>query len=823
MKNFVTLTLTVLFCTVLASFSLMGQCINNDPTDKGIVPTTVLGDNTPRDACLKFDPPVDGVLNLDSYGNKITISKSTGSCGEVLSWSVPDNIVVDAIYAKGSNGYNIYDYSGTGYTSDGGLHCPVNASGGYAEFSHYNICFHYKLDVSKSATTSYTRQYDWDITKECLGASSINLAVGATTSYPFKWTATNTGYADSQIKVTGTISIANNTPFSATITSVVDELSDGTGASVSGCPTPFTLAPGTSKDCSYEASPGDLDAGVNTVTVSTNNANNVSGDDATANYAFGSPTTEIDKCITVTDNCQAGSNTVCVSQSPYSKSYNCTIGPYLCSASETYTNSVSFRANTTGTFGSASCDVAVTTPKCKLTVSKTANTSYTKTYLWDIDKNCLDGSELTLSDGQIFNYNFNWIAKLTGQPLSDIKVSGVISIANNSHLPATVSSITDQLSSGSVATVSGCPVPFDLGPGESVNCSYEALPAGITSGTNNVTVVTSTPNVLGNTASKAYTFGSPTTEVDKSISVTDNCVAGSLTVWASQAPYTKSYACAIGPYSCGTDETYTNTVSFVTSNTAQTGSAECSVSVTVPECGTGCTLTQGYWKTHSIKGPAKKADPAWDLVGGPNATFYSSGKTWYQVFWTPPAGNAYYNLAHQFMAARLNVLSGASTTAEVDASLAYAQTFFSTYTPSSKLSSTVRNLALKNAGTLDNYNNGAIGPGHCDEDGTSSSIVVANSPYRIDARPDQQKLQLTPNPARSEVQINLSSFIGMNVEIQLTDRLGRTVLVQKLGNLEISTYNLQLNALSIPSGIYQVTVRSNELLLTEPLVIQSDK
>lgn len=795
--------------------------MNNDPSDRGIVPTTVDG-NTPKDACLKFDPPVAGSLDLDSYGNKITIVKSTGSCGEVLSWSVPDNIVVDAIYAKGGvGGYNIYDYSGTGYTSDGGLHCPVNPSGFYADFSHYNICFHYKLDVSKSATTSYTRQYDWDISKACLGASSINLAVGATTSYPFSWTATNTGYTDSQIKVTGTISIANNTPFSVTVTSVADVLSDGTGASVTGCPTPFTLAPGASKNCDYEANPGDLDAGVNTVTVTTNSSN-VSGDEATANYAFGSPTTEIDKCITVTDNCQSGTTTVCVSQSPYTKSYNCTIGPYLCSTDATYTNTVSFTAGS-GASGSAECSVAVTTPRCKLTVSKTANTSYTKTYLWDIDKFCLDGSELTLSDGQVFNYNFKWIASLTGQPLSDIKVTGVITIANNSHLPATVSSIADQLSSGTVATVTGCPVPFDLGPGESINCSYEALPLGITSGTNNVTVTTSTPNVLGNTASKAYSFGSPTTEVDKSITVSDNCVAGSVTVWASQAPYTKSYSCAIGPYSCGTDETYTNTVSFVTSNTAQIGSAECSVGVNVPDCGTGCTLTQGYWKTHSVKGPAKKTDPAWDLVGGPNATFYLSGKTWYQVFWTAPAGNAYYILAHQFMAARLNVLSGASTTAEVDASLAYAQTFFTTYTPTSKLSSTVRNLALKNAGTLDNYNNGAIGPGHCDEDGTSSSIVIANSPYKIDARPDQQKLQLTPNPARLEVQINLNSFIGMNVEIQLTDRLGRSVLVKKLDNLEISTYNLQLNALSIPTGIYQVTVRSNELLLTEPLVIQSDK
>ena len=38
MKNFVTLTLTVVFCTVLTSFNLIGQCASTDPTVRGIVP-----------------------------------------------------------------------------------------------------------------------------------------------------------------------------------------------------------------------------------------------------------------------------------------------------------------------------------------------------------------------------------------------------------------------------------------------------------------------------------------------------------------------------------------------------------------------------------------------------------------------------------------------------------------------------------------------------------------------------------------------------------------------------------------------------------------
>jgi hypothetical protein len=42
---------------------------------------------------------------------------------------------------------------------------------------------------------------------------------------------------------------------------------------------------------------------------------------------------------------------------------------------------------------------------------------------------------------------------------------------------------------------------------------------------------------------------------------------------------------------------------------------------------TGCTLTQGYWKTHAA---GKKFDAGWNLVGGPDATFFASGATWIQ-------------------------------------------------------------------------------------------------------------------------------------------------------------------------------------------------
>jgi hypothetical protein len=128
----------------------------------------------------------------------------------------------------------------------------------------------------------------------------------------------------------------------------------------------------------------------------------------------------------------------------------------------------------------------------------------------------------------------------------------------------------------------------------------------------------------------------------------------------------------------------------------------------------GCTRTQGYWKTHSDKGPARPADPTWDLLGpsGEDTTFFSSGKSYYQALWTPPKGNVYWILAHQYIAAELNALAGTTVPADVQAALDAAETFFSTYTPSS-VPKQAKAAAIALAELLDDYNNGLSGPSHC--------------------------------------------------------------------------------------------------------------
>jgi hypothetical protein len=143
--------------------------------------------------------------------------------------------------------------------------------------------------------------------------------------------------------------------------------------------------------------------------------------------------------------------------------------------------------------------------------------------------------------------------------------------------------------------------------------------------------------------------------------------------------------------------------------------------ITVDSCDFGCTFTQGYWKTHAIYAPkpqfAKKRDATWDEVGplAENTVFFLSGTTWINVFHTPPKGNAYYNLAHQYMAAKLNGYGGASVPANVATAIANAEAWFALYPPSHSFWKTSKNQVMQAAGILGSYNEGSIGPGHCAE------------------------------------------------------------------------------------------------------------
>lgn len=122
-----------------------------------------------------------------------------------------------------------------------------------------------------------------------------------------------------------------------------------------------------------------------------------------------------------------------------------------------------------------------------------------------------------------------------------------------------------------------------------------------------------------------------------------------------------------------------------------------------PPTSRGCTYTPGYYKN---KGSG--------LL--PPGNFYLSGQTWDGVLETAPKhGNAYYGLAHHYIAAFMNAKS-ASTTPAVDGALSAAATYFGVATPDnwSAGGAYSKDQLTGWAGTLGSYNEGDAGPGHCD-------------------------------------------------------------------------------------------------------------
>ncbi|MCB0686797.1 MAG: hypothetical protein KDC53_09735, partial [Saprospiraceae bacterium] len=136
------------------------------------------------------------------------------------------------------------------------------------------------------------------------------------------------------------------------------------------------------------------------------------------------------------------------------------------------------------------------------------------------------------------------------------------------------------------------------------------------------------------------------------------------------------------------------------------------------DCEEGYTLSHGYWKTHSIFGPAPY-DDTWALLPlGENTPFFLSGQTHYEVINAVPQGNAYYILAFQYVATKLNFLNG-SDPSSVQMAYDQATALFMQYTPAEigalPGNSPIRSQFIMLAMILDDYNTGDIGPGFCQE------------------------------------------------------------------------------------------------------------
>jgi len=247
----------------------------------------------------------------------------------------------------------------------------------------------------------------------------------------------------------------------------------------------------------------------------------------------------------------------------------------------------------------------------------------------------------------------------------------------------------------------------------------------------------------------------------------------------------------------------------------------------------GCTLTQGYWKTHSTcktngngkgKGPAR--DDTWYLIGhdyegttGENSIFMKyedkdDEQTYCEVFDTKPGkGGKYYILAHQYIAAELNMLAGADPSA-IAVAFSEATQLLENNTPDDvKGDKTLESKCVRLGGILADYNEGSIGPGHCDDDDEASIEPVKQQKIKT-------RVAVYPNPATTYGKIAYTPKQSGKTTIELYNMNG-----QKVGTLFNKTTKketpviVEYNTEQFKKGLYFAIIRNGSDVHKEKISI----
>ncbi len=173
---------------------------------------------------------------------------------------------------------------------------------------------------------------------------------------------------------------------------------------------------------------------------------------------------------------------------------------------------------------------------------------------------------------------------------------------------------------------------------------------------------------------------------------------------------------------CDTYYQISNTATLTEKDSGQTRTASASVMVYTGPCEEGCTLTIGYWKTHAGftgRNPDRVSQflPIWlGNAGGAKSVPVTTAAQAVNILSMNLGhpSNGITKLYAQLLAAKLNIANGASGSA-VAGVITAADNFLAMYdyTAWSSLTKAQQKMVLGWMTTLDYYNNGYIGPGHC--------------------------------------------------------------------------------------------------------------
>jgi hypothetical protein len=254
-----------------------------------------------------------------------------------------------------------------------------------------------------------------------------------------------------------------------------------------------------------------------------------------------------------------------------------------------------------------------TPPGDALTVVKDANGKYKNKYAWQIAKSADKTIVKQIGGSATFTYTVT--ATHDGGTISDVKVTGTITATNpnvdssNATVPVTGVDVTDQLSDGTVCTVTNGDnqtlSQFDT------DFAYSCdLGSTVPTGLDNTVTITWPEQLLDNGAllagdSASFTFTGPNNDgthigftentIDECANVTDSYAGALGTACVGDSnPKSFTYQRTI-PVPTNDCQNYDNTATFTTNDTGATGFAGQTVTV----CGPAKTgaLTIGFWKT----------------------------------------------------------------------------------------------------------------------------------------------------------------------------------------------------------------------------------
>jgi hypothetical protein len=99
---------------------------------------------------FKIDPPA-------SFGNSY-VDFVLSADGKYLDWTSQPSATVLAVIVKGGPNYNLYNYVGSGFTWDTGLHSPMHRRN-LPQISHYNVCYERQDGGDAGCTPGYWRNH----------------------------------------------------------------------------------------------------------------------------------------------------------------------------------------------------------------------------------------------------------------------------------------------------------------------------------------------------------------------------------------------------------------------------------------------------------------------------------------------------------------------------------------------------------------------------------------------------------------------------------------------------------------------------------------